>query len=68
MKSHVPDLNRSIDELDVEISLLTANWLLTLFGSVLPTKTLLRIWDFIFYSGTVNIFRVSISEEEIGKK
>ncbi|PAV79947.1 hypothetical protein WR25_13000 [Diploscapter pachys] len=61
MKSHVPDLNRSIDELDVEISLLTANWLLTLFGSVLPTKTLLRIWDFIFYSGTVNIFRVIVS-------
>ncbi|CAI5454719.1 unnamed protein product [Caenorhabditis angaria] len=70
MKCHVPDLNKALDDYEVEISLLTINWLLTLFGSVFPTRVLLRVWDFIFYSGSVNIFRVIISilkmrEEEL---
>ncbi|KAK5965142.1 Small G protein signaling modulator 3 protein, partial [Trichostrongylus colubriformis] len=61
MKSHVPDLNHLIDELDVEVSLVTVNWLLTLFASVFPTRTLIRVWDFVFYTGSVSIFRVIIS-------
>ncbi|KAJ1364407.1 hypothetical protein KIN20_024501 [Parelaphostrongylus tenuis] len=61
MKSHVPDLNRILDELDVEVSLVTVNWLITLFATVLPTRTLLRVWDFVFYAGSVTIFRVIIS-------
>uniref|UniRef100_A0A8L8JWK0 RUN and TBC1 domain-containing protein 3 n=1 Tax=Heligmosomoides polygyrus TaxID=6339 RepID=A0A8L8JWK0_HELPZ len=61
MKSHVPDLNKILDELDVEVSLVTVNWLLTLFASVFPTRTLLRVWDFVFYTGSVSIFRVIIS-------
>ncbi|CAJ0565271.1 unnamed protein product, partial [Mesorhabditis spiculigera] len=70
MKTHVPDLFRSLEEYDVEISLVTVNWLLTLFASVLKTKTLLRVWDMIFYMGGVSIFRTIISalkmrEEEI---
>nr|CDJ82108.1 RabGAP TBC and Src homology-3 domain containing protein [Haemonchus contortus] len=61
MKSHVPDLNRLIDELDVEVSLVTMNWLLTLLATVFPTRTLMRVWDFVFYTGSVSIFRVIIS-------
>ncbi|KJH44518.1 RUN domain protein [Dictyocaulus viviparus] len=61
MKSHVPDLNRILDDLDVEVSLVTVNWLITLFALVFPTRTLLRVWDFIFYAGSVSIFRVIIS-------
>ncbi|KAL6723099.1 hypothetical protein Aduo_018140 [Ancylostoma duodenale] len=61
MKSHVPDLNKILDELDVEVSLVTVNWLLTLFASVFPPRTLLRVWDFVFYTGSVSIFRVIIS-------
>ncbi|KAK6766285.1 hypothetical protein RB195_025901 [Necator americanus] len=61
MKSHVPDLNKILDELDVEVSLVTVNWLLTLFASVFPTRTLLRVWDFVFFTGSVSIFRIIIS-------
>uniref|UniRef100_A0A1I7TRE3 RUN and TBC1 domain-containing protein 3 n=1 Tax=Caenorhabditis tropicalis TaxID=1561998 RepID=A0A1I7TRE3_9PELO len=61
MKCHAPDLNKALEDYEVEISLLTVNWLLTLFGSVFKTRVLLRVWDFIFYSGSVNIFRVIIS-------
>lgn len=61
MKSHVPDLNRVLDELEVEISLVTVNWLLTLFGTVLPTRTLLRVWDMLFTFGGVTMFRVRLT-------
>ncbi|CCD69040.1 RUN and TBC1 domain-containing protein 3 [Caenorhabditis elegans] len=61
MKCHVPDLNKALEDYEVEVSLLTVSWLLTLFGSVFRTRVMLRVWDFIFYSGGVNIFRVIIS-------
>ncbi|CAD6190513.1 unnamed protein product [Caenorhabditis auriculariae] len=61
MKCHVPDLNKALDDYEVEISLLTVNWLLTLFGTSFPTLTLLRVWDFIFYYGSVTMFRVIVS-------
>ncbi|CAJ0921100.1 unnamed protein product, partial [Mesorhabditis belari] len=61
MKTHVPDLHKALEDYDVEISLVTVNWLLTLFASVLKTRILLRVWDLIFYTGGVTIFRTIIS-------
>lgn len=47
---------------DVESSLVLINWFLTLLSSVTKTKTLLRIWDLVFYQGSVVLFRVSTTK------
>ncbi|GMT05883.1 hypothetical protein PENTCL1PPCAC_28057 [Pristionchus entomophagus] len=70
MKTHVPDLNKCLVDYDVEASLVLINWFLTLLGSICKTKTLLRIWDIVFYQGSVVLFRTILSmmkmkEEEL---
>ncbi|VDN04666.1 unnamed protein product [Thelazia callipaeda] len=71
---HLPELDRILKDNDVELSLITVNWLLTAFASVLPMRVLLRVWDLLFVIGGVTMFRVLISilkikeEELIGLK
>uniref|UniRef100_F1KV49 RUN and TBC1 domain-containing protein 3 n=1 Tax=Ascaris suum TaxID=6253 RepID=F1KV49_ASCSU len=61
MSVHLPEVDRLLKENDVEMSLISVNWLLTAFASVFPMRILLRIWDFLFVNGGVTIFRTMIS-------
>ncbi|VDK42082.1 unnamed protein product [Anisakis simplex] len=61
MSVHLPEVDRLLKQNDVEMSLISVNWLLTAFASVFPMKILLRVWDFLFVNGGVTIFRIMIS-------
>ncbi|KAH6943412.1 hypothetical protein HPB50_021344 [Hyalomma asiaticum] len=54
----LPDLDALLKEHDIELSLITLHWFLTLFASVVPMRVLLRIWDLLFYDGSIVLFQV----------
>lgn len=54
----LPDLDAVLREHDIELSLITLHWFLTLFASVVHTRVLLRIWDLLFYDGSIVLFQV----------
>lgn len=56
----LPDLDVVLKEHDIELSLITLHWSLTLYASVVHTKILLRIWDLFFYEGSVVLFQVTL--------
>lgn len=43
-----------------ELSLITLHWFLTSFASVVDIRVLLRIWDLLFYEGSVVLFQVTL--------
>ncbi|XP_025418644.1 small G protein signaling modulator 3 homolog [Sipha flava] len=45
---------------DIELSLITVNWFLTLFSNVVNFKVLLRIWDLLFFEGSIVLFQITI--------
>lgn len=42
------------------MSLITLHWFLTSFASVVDIRILLRIWDLLFYQGSVVLFQVTL--------
>ena len=50
------------------ISLCTTSWFMSLFISVLPIETTLRIWDSLFYDGPRTLFRAAIGVFRLGEK
>ena len=47
----LPMLDRILCAHDIDLSLITLHWFITLFAGVLHTRLLLRIWDLFFYEG-----------------
>lgn len=45
---------------DIELSLITLHWFLTLFANVVHMKILLRIWDWFFYEGSIILFQLTL--------
>jgi hypothetical protein len=41
------------------LSLVTTEWYMTLFVNVLPTETLLRVWDCLFHEGSIILIKVT---------
>ncbi|XP_031417027.1 small G protein signaling modulator 3 isoform X2 [Clupea harengus] len=67
---YLPRLDRLLQEHDIELSLITLHWFLTSFASVVDIRILLRVWDLLFYEGSVVLFQVTlgmlkIKEEEL---
>ncbi|XP_064478602.1 small G protein signaling modulator 3 homolog [Ornithodoros turicata] len=58
IREALPDLDFLLREHDIELSLITLHWFLTLFASVVHTKILLRIWDLLLYEGSIVLFRI----------
>lgn len=44
----------------LELSLITLHWFLTSFASVVDIRLLLRIWDLLFYQGSLVLFQVTL--------
>lgn len=58
--SYLPDLDSVLKEHDIELSLITLHWFLTIFASVVHMKILLRIWDLFFFDGSIVLFQVTL--------
>lgn len=55
----MPEVMELIQKSELNISMITINWLITLCSSVFSIQTLFRVWDHLFSSGSVVMFRVS---------
>ncbi|KAG8436335.1 hypothetical protein GDO86_007438 [Hymenochirus boettgeri] len=67
---YLPQLDKLLQEHDIELSLITLHWFLTAFASVVHIKLLLRIWDVFFYQGSLVLFQstlgmLKMKEEEL---
>ena len=49
------ELVERVDAMGVSVSLLSAQWFLTLFVDVVPVATSCRIWDNLFFDGLVKV-------------
>ncbi|XP_008467516.1 small G protein signaling modulator 3-like [Diaphorina citri] len=58
--SGLPQLELSLLQHDIELSLITLHWFLTLFASVVHFKILLRIWDLLFLDGSMVLFQITL--------
>lgn len=54
----MPELMELIKKSELNITTIIINWLITLCASVFSIQTLLRVWDHLFSSGSIIIFRV----------
>jgi len=60
ISNFLPDVDMTLKEHDIELSLITLHWFLTLFASVVHMKILLRIWDLFFFDGSIVLFQVTL--------
>ncbi|KAL4239332.1 Small G protein signaling modulator 3 [Mactra antiquata] len=58
--SYLPDTDLVLKEHDIELSLISLHWFLTLFASVVHMKVLLRLWDLFFYDGSTTLFQMTM--------
>ncbi|KAK6171357.1 hypothetical protein SNE40_019563 [Patella caerulea] len=58
--SYLPNVDLVLKEHDIELSLISLHWFLTLFASVVHMRVLLRLWDLFFYEGSVVIFQITM--------
>jgi len=56
----LPRLDALLREHDMELALISLNWLLTLFAAALPPRVLLRVWDLFFATGSLALFTTAL--------
>ena len=52
VKEKLPAIHAQLETHQVDLSLFTFNWFLTVFVDNIPTETFLRIWDSFLYEGS----------------
>lgn len=60
ISNYLPDIDETLKNHDIELSLITLHWFLTLFASVVHMKILLRIWDLFFFEGSLVLFQITL--------
>ncbi|XP_068157829.1 small G protein signaling modulator 3 homolog [Drosophila tropicalis] len=58
--NYLSAVDESLKEHDIELSLITLHWFLTLFANVVHMKILVRIWDWFFYEGSIVLFQLTL--------
>lgn len=53
-------VDEALQSHDIELSLITLHWFLTLFANVVHMKILVRIWDWFFYDGSIVLFQLTL--------
>ncbi|KAK4303770.1 hypothetical protein Pmani_024242 [Petrolisthes manimaculis] len=61
VSTYLPGVESVVREHDIEISLITLHWFVTIFSSVLHTRILLRVWDLFFLDGSIVLFQVTLA-------
>lgn len=49
------------------ISLCTTSWFMSMFIGTLPTESVLRVWDVVFYEGSKMLFRIALAIFKMGE-
>lgn len=60
ISNYLPTFDECLKQHDIELSLITFPWYLTIFANVVHMKILLRIWDFFFYEGSIVLFQLTL--------
>ncbi|XP_043266479.1 small G protein signaling modulator 3 homolog [Venturia canescens] len=60
ISNYLPDIDHVLVQHDIELSLISLHWFLTLFASVVHMKILLRIWDLFLFDGSIVLFQVTL--------
>lgn len=58
--NYLPDIDHVLVQHDIELSLISLHWFLTLFASVVHMKILLRLWDMFLFDGSIVLFQVTL--------
>lgn len=56
-----PEIHRHIHSVGMPWAVGATKWFICLYAEVLPTETVLRIWDCLFYEGSKILFRVALT-------
>lgn len=62
-----PTVYKHIHTINMPWAIGCTKWFICLFSEVLPTETVLRIWDCLFFEGSKIIFRVALTLIKIHK-
>ncbi|XP_074640314.1 TBC1 domain family member 2B-like [Tubulanus polymorphus] len=57
----LPRIDGHLEQLEVDVTLFTFNWFLTIYVDNIPAETFLRIWDAFLYEGRKVLFRFAIA-------
>jgi len=60
ISNYCSSIDEKLKQHDIELSLITLQWFLTLFASVVHMKILLRLWDWFFYDGSIVLFQLTL--------
>lgn len=63
-----PIVHSHIEQIGMPWAIGCTKWFICLYSEVLPTETVLRIWDSLFFEGSKIIFRVALSLIKLHKK
>ncbi|KAI4114082.1 MAG: hypothetical protein LQ345_005079 [Seirophora villosa] len=50
------------------ISLCTTSWFMSMFIGTLPIESVLRVWDVVFYEGSMILFRIALAIFKMGEQ
>lgn len=61
ISNYLPGIDEVLKNHDIELSLITMQWFLTLYANVVHMKILLRIWDLFFFEGSIVLFQITLA-------
>ncbi|XP_033124012.1 TBC1 domain family member 2B-like isoform X2 [Anneissia japonica] len=61
LSEKIPRLNAHLDRENVDLSLVTFNWFITIFCDNIPAETMLRVWDTFLFEGNKVLFRFALA-------
>ncbi|KAF5275661.1 hypothetical protein FQA39_LY06773 [Lamprigera yunnana] len=68
VQKNEPQIYKHVKNIGMPWAVASTKWFVCLYAEVLPTETVLRIWDCIFYEGSKVIFRVALALIRIHKR